>query len=81
MKEDTVVGHVPREISSVCSLFLQRNGLIIYRVVGRRRFPEDLPEGGLEIPCTMTFEGEANLTAKAKKLIESAFHGCVDLSH
>ena len=41
------------------------------RVTGPRRFSEDLPQGGLEIPCTMTFEGEAKRIAKAKKLIES----------
>ena len=75
MKEGTVVDHVPWKISSVCSLFLQRNGSIVCRVVGHGRFSEDLPQGGLEIPCTMTFEGEAKLTAKANKLIKSAFHG------
>ena len=73
LKDGVIVGHVPRKISSICSLFLQRNGSIICRVSGHRRFSEDLPQGGLEIPCTMIFEGEAKRTAKAKALIESAF--------
>ena len=73
LKDGVIVGHVPRKISSICSLFLQRRGSIICRVSGHRRFSEDLPQGGLEIPCTMVFTGEAKRTAKAKDLIESAF--------
>ena len=75
IRDGVVVGHVPKKISSVCSLFLQRNGSITCCVSGYRRFSEDLPQGGLEIPCTMTFVGEAKRTFKAKKLIESAFAG------
>ena len=41
MKDGTVVGHVPRKISSVCSLFLQRSGSIVCRVTGPRRFSAD----------------------------------------
>ena len=36
MKDDNIVGHVPRKISTVCSLFLCRGGLIACRVTGRR---------------------------------------------
>ena len=51
------------------------HGSITCCVSGYRRFSEDLPQGGLEIPCTLTFVGEAKCTSKAKKLIESAFAG------
>ena len=71
MKDGTIEGHVPKKISSVCSLFLQRDGSIVCHVAGPRRFSEDLPQGGLDIPCTMTFEGEVKHIAKDKKLIES----------
>ena len=65
MKDGTVVGHIPKKISSVCSLYLRRGGSIICRVTGSRRYSEDLIQGGLEIPCVLIFEGGATLTTKA----------------
>jgi hypothetical protein len=55
-KEDTVIGHLPHKISRVCSLFLRRGGCIACRVTGKMRYSSDLPQGGLEIPCTLIFE-------------------------
>ena len=40
MKDGTIVGHVPRKISSVCSLFLQRSGSIVCRVIVPQFFCE-----------------------------------------
>ena len=37
-----------------------------------RWFSTDLAQWRLEIPCVLRFQGVANHTAKAKKLIESA---------
>jgi len=51
---DTVAGHVPRSISSICSIFLRQGGSINSRVNGHRH-SSDLPQGGLEIPCVLTF--------------------------
>ena len=42
----TIVGHVQRAISAVCSLFLRRNGTILCEVTGTRRKSSDLPQGG-----------------------------------
>ena len=39
------IGHVPRKISSVCSLYIRRGGEIHYRVTGCRRFSADLEQG------------------------------------
>ena len=75
MKDGTVVGHVPKKISSVCSLHLRRGRLIICCVTGSRRYSEDLIQGRLEIPCVLIFEGDATLTTKAKKLVVSALLG------
>ena len=36
MKDGTVVGHVPKKISSVCSLYLRRGGSIICRVTSTK---------------------------------------------
>ena len=46
---DIVIGHVPRKISSVCSLYI-RGGEIHCRVTGSRPFSADLEQGGLEVP-------------------------------
>ena len=58
IKDENVIGHLPQKISCVCSLFLQRGGSIICRVIGTRRYSADLPQGGLEIPCTSLFEAK-----------------------
>ena len=49
-----VVGHVPRKISSLCYFFIKRKGTIICQVTGKRCRSLDLPQGGLEVPCTLT---------------------------
>ena len=36
-KNNAVVGHVPRKISRVCVLFLERNGTITCTITGPRR--------------------------------------------
>ncbi len=40
LKDEVIVGHVPRKISSICSIFLRRNGWISCRVTGSRRYSE-----------------------------------------
>ena len=52
------VGHLPRKISSACSLFLRCGGEISCIVTGTRRYSSDLEQGGLEIPCTLIFKDE-----------------------
>ena len=66
----TIVGHVPRRISSVCSVFLRRGELIFCRVIGTRQYSGDLPQGGMEVPCILTFQGESKEVAKAEKLLK-----------
>lgn len=64
------VGHLPRLISAACSVFLRRGGIITCTVAGSRRYSGDLPQGGLEIPCLLTFtsENQSDMT-KAEKLV------------
>ena len=61
-KDRTIVGHHPRKVSRVCSLFLRRCGRIDSEVTGRRRYLLDLRQGGLEVPCKLLF------TAKAEEI-------------
>ena len=68
----TIVGHLPKKISSVCSLFMRRKGTIQCEVTGTRRYSVDLPQGGLEVPCKVIFEGPANQVRKAERIIRFA---------
>ena len=44
-KSGVVIGHLPRKLSRVCSLFLRRGGVISCTVTGGRRYSGDLPQG------------------------------------
>ena len=66
------MGHIPRKIPLICLLFLRKNSTILCKVTGNRRYSGDLPQGGLEIPCMLKFQGSTKDVDKAKMLIESA---------
>ena len=67
MKSGQVLGHLPRKVNRVCSIFLRRGGSISCIVLGGRRYSADLPQGGLEIPCRLLFEGEIKEIEKVTK--------------
>ena len=69
MKSDEIVGHLPKKISTLCSLFIRRGGSIKCEVMGSRRYSRDLLQGGLEIPCDLIFEGSPNALEKIKSLL------------
>ena len=70
---NTIVGHVPRRISPLCSVFIRRGGSITCVVDGPRRYSSDLPQGGLELPCKLIFSAPSLLESnKMKKLVQSA---------
>ncbi len=54
-KRGVIVGHMPRAISSVCYVFLRKNGELMCEVTGTRNKSADLPQGGLEIPCRLEY--------------------------
>ena len=54
-KGSVTVGHVPRAISPICSIFILRGRSIKCRATGNRQYFSDLPQGGLELPCVLTF--------------------------
>ena len=64
------VGYLPRKISRRCSMFLQSGGDIIATVTGSRRYSSDLVQGGIKIPCILTFRGSRKEIMKLKKLKE-----------
>lgn len=75
-KDGTIIGHLPRTISRACSLFLRRGNSISCCVTGHRRYSADLPQGGLEVPCTLRFEGEVKEVAKLKKFVKPEMGVC-----
>ena len=68
-EDDEVVGHLPQTISAACSIFLSTGGTIDCVVVNSRRYSRDLPQGGLEIPCRLIFNGKAKYVSKIKRLV------------
>ena len=76
-----IVGHVPRKISSICLIFLRRGGSITSRVAGHRHYSTDLEQGGLEVPCILTFSSphtQAVNGEKTEKLVKSALKLAVE---
>lgn len=71
--EMQVVGHVPRTISSVCSIFIRRGGNIVCKITGSREYSSDLDQGGLQLPCELTFSiadsQECKKTRKSFKIL------------
>ena len=49
IKGGDTVGHVPRRISSICSIFLRNGGAISCEIIDSRHFSQDLPQGGLHV--------------------------------
>lgn len=71
-KSEEVVGHVPRKISRLCAAFLRRGGAMKGTVTGTRRYSSDLEQGGMEIPCKLTFTGPPTELQKVQKFFVSA---------
>ena len=71
LKTDEIVGHLPKRISSTCSIFLRKGGTITCTINGERRYSRDLAQGGLEIPCLLTFEiNDEMLISRVKKILD-----------
>ena len=74
--EIETVGNVPWRISSICWIFIRRGGSILCTVKGNCQYSSNLPQGGLEIPCTLEFiSHDEEDAANAEKLLESALVG------
>ncbi len=61
------IGHLPRKISRVCSIFLRRGGSMHCVASRGQRYSADLPQGGMEIPCKLHFEGKIKEISKVKR--------------
>uniref|UniRef100_A0A1X7T1W5 Uncharacterized protein n=1 Tax=Amphimedon queenslandica TaxID=400682 RepID=A0A1X7T1W5_AMPQE len=72
-KSGTIVGLVPKIISRLCWLFLNKSGTEIKCfVTDTRRYSSDLVQGGLEVPCRFKFMGGTlEQIAKVSALLRS----------
>ena len=58
-KRNVLVGHLPKKMSTLASLFIRRGGTITCKITSaRKRHSSDLPQGGLEIPCVLIYSGK-----------------------
>ena len=64
----STVGHMPLKLSHLSSIFIRCGGRIMCTVTGTRQFSRDLPQGGLEIPCTYDFVGKKKYIDKLSRL-------------
>jgi len=72
IKDGEVVGHVRREISSICSMFLL-TGTIKCEVTGDRQYSYDLAQGGMHVPRKLRFACSDQEILKTKnKLLDLA---------
>ena len=71
VKSATVVGLLPRKISTLCSLLIWQGGSIRCRITGHQQYSSDLPQGGMEVPCDLRFEGRKEELEKLQKLLDS----------
>ena len=67
-KNENTVGHLPRKLSQMCTLFLRRGGTKHCIIMGGRRYSRDLPQGGVKIPCKLLFQGKPKEIKKVVKL-------------
>ena len=69
-KNGSVVGYLPKKITSTCSLFIRKGGIIYCEVTDlNRRYSRDLVQGGLEIPCVIMLQSTMDLIDKASMLL------------
>ena len=74
-KNCDTIGHMPHNISTVCSLFIRRGGVIFCVVTGWHRYSRGLPQGGMEIPCKYRFVGNGKEIKKVESYVTKSKAG------
>ena len=70
IKAGNTVGHLPKKLSSTCSFFIMKGGVILYKVTDpTRKYSGDLVQCGLVIPCVITLRGTKELIDRVNKLL------------
>ena len=63
---------MPQIISAAYSAFIRRRGVASCEVTGARQSSADLSQGGMEIPCKLTFTVPLKEIDKLHKLLSRA---------
>ena len=71
VKVETIIGHVPREVSCLFWHFIQHDGIVSCEITGHRK-----PSIGLEVPCTYNLAPRKTYYKIAHKFREV---WCIDL--
>ncbi len=70
VKDDEIVGHVPREISRTLYFFLKQSGSCgLCAITGRRKLGNRL-----EVPCMYRMSGSKRCIKKFKMLLSKAYN-------
>ena len=69
VKGEQIIGHLPWKILRLCSIFFGSGSSITVTVTRRMRRSVNLPKGGLEIPCQLTFCGPEESISKVRSLM------------
>jgi len=79
VSDERTAGHVPRNISPICSIFICHGGVIKCTVTGSRLYSADLKKGGLEIPCVLKFSTSSfKEKEKAEKLVSTTLESSTE---
>ena len=71
LKTDEIVGLLPKMITSTCSIYLRKGGMITCTINGERRYLRDLTQGGLGMPHPPIFEINNNsMITKINKTLD-----------
>ena len=79
LKDGLSVGHVVRKISTMCSMFLRKRGLMNCMITGLKQCSSDLVQGEIEVPCKLTFSGEERNVRKLQGLLPSDSAVCATI--
>ena len=67
-KGTNIIGHVPRRISYSFTLFIRSGGVINCFTTGPRQYSRDLPQRGLDIPCSYIFKGSKDIIGRLEEI-------------
>ena len=68
-ESQTIVGHVPRELSKLFWYFINNDGEVTCEIIGNRKRSQ-LLQGGMEIPCVYRFVGKKKHIKKLRKMLK-----------
>ena len=63
--KEVIVRHVPKLLSKITYFYLKHDGDLLARIIGKKQFSKNLPQGGMELPILYVFKS-TNLVMYSK---------------